>query len=80
MGNLIFAVLDERHSFPEWMRQAKAAKWEPPKRWYKEERKAIHKVASTLLHDRHVLSVGVDWKLQRRDEPCEMEIIAEQAS
>jgi len=79
MGALIFAVLHERHDLPKWAHEAKAAGWEPPRGWYKEERKEIHKTAQVLI-DRGVLGIGADWDLYRLDAPNEMEIIAEQAS
>lgn len=77
LKQLVFDVLDDRYSLPEWMREAQKAGWEPPRAWYKEEREQISNTARYLI-DWRVIGLDDNWDCCRVD-PNPMEIIAEQA-
>lgn len=79
MRQLVFDILHERHDLPAWMHEARAAKWEPPREWYKDEREQISHTARELI-DHHVIGLDANWKCYRADNPNAMQIIAEQAS
>ena len=78
LQQLVFDVLDDRHSLPAWMHEAQKAEWEPPRAWRKEEREQISKTARDLI-DWHVIGLDGRWACYRVD-PNPMQIIAEQAS
>lgn len=77
--DVVYSVLHERHSFPEWTLQAIKHGWEPPYNWLKKERDEIGDTARKLL-DRHWLELGVDWALVLHERlKNEMTMLALQA-
>jgi len=78
LQQLVFDVLDSRHSLPDWMHEAQKAGWALPRDWYKEERDQIAKTGHDLI-DWHVIGLDGRWACYRID-PNPMQIIAEQAS